>query len=122
MGQGEEVVSHQQDGSGKDVKIPPLGQGCRAGHSPRVPKREQTGSPSMTETLNFQPRLQRDKESWLGRGDVRLSPFQLRLRPLWRSPRRLPPPPASTCRAWRPSTSASPPRRSPSASLESSCL
>lgn len=35
--------------------------------------------------------------------------------PLWRSPRRLPPPPASTCRAWRPSTSASPPRRSPSA-------
>lgn len=80
MGQGEEVVSHQQDGSGKDVKIPPLGQGCRAGHSPRVPKREQTGSPSMTETLNFQPRLQRDKESCLGRGDVRLSPFQLRLR------------------------------------------
>lgn len=80
MGQGEEVVSHQQDGSSKDVKIPPLAQGCRVGHSPRVPKHEQTGSPSVTETLNFQPRPQREKESCLGEDDLRLSPFQLRLR------------------------------------------
>lgn len=45
VGQGEEVVSHQQGGSSKDVKIPPLGQGCRVGHSPHVPNCEQTGSP-----------------------------------------------------------------------------
>lgn len=59
------MASHQQDESGKDIKIKPPAQGCRAGHRNHVSRYEQPGPPGMTATLlSLRPMLQ------MGKGEI----------------------------------------------------